>query len=205
MKVKDFIYDIKYFFKENRKIFFGFLLFVLIGIVIGIFISVSTDSYLSLLTTKEKLFFDYANGKIDYSKQVFNLIINFLTFQVITFLLNLNFYSGLLSYILIMYQSVLLFLSSTAIIINSGFSGVLNVLFLVLPVNFFVFFLNILFSVVCVSRSCKAKKVKNFSYYFDNKEFWFILLFLIIFSIVFAYLINLIYVVMLRKRVFIIF
>ena len=78
-----------------------FLFFFLLGIIIGLVVSFSSDNYLSILTTKDKVFFDYVNGKANFGKEASKLLLSFLIFQTITFILNLNFYLGLFSYVLV--------------------------------------------------------------------------------------------------------
>ena len=181
-----------------------FLFFFLIGIIIGIVVAFSSDSYVSLLNTKDKVFYDYVNGKADFSKETIKLVLSFLVYQGIVFLLNLNFYSGLFSYILTAYQSSLMFLSLTALISSYGFGGVVATIFLIVPVNLILISANILFSGICVERSYNALKFRHFSHGFD-KEFWLIISFFVIFGILFSYLITFIFVVVLRRRIFIIF
>ena len=204
MIAKYSIYDLKYFFQKNKRIYLCFLFFFLIGIIIGIVVAFSSDSYVSLLNTKDKVFYDYVNGKADFSKETIKLVLSFLVYQGIVFLLNLNFYSGLFSYILTAYQSSLMFLSLTALISSYGFGGVVATIFLIVPVNLILISANILFSGICVERSYNALKFRHFSHGFD-KEFWLIISFFVIFGILFSYLITFIFVVVLRRRIFIIF
>ena len=89
MDIKFIIEDIVNFFKKNQKVFFTFLIFLTLGLVVGIIIAFSSDSYLSLLTTSNKTFFDYVNGKVDFSKQATNLILSSLFLQGIFFLLSI--------------------------------------------------------------------------------------------------------------------
>lgn len=204
MAKKYSIYDLKYFFRKNKKIYLFFLFFFLIGIIVGIVVAFSSDSYVSLLNTKDKVFYDYVNGKVDFSKETMKLVLSFLVYQGIVFLLNLNFYSGLLSYVLTAYQSSLMFLSVTALISSHGFGGIMTAIFLVLPVNLVLISANILFSGLCIERSYNALKFRCFSHGFD-KNFWYIILFFVLFGILFSYLITFIFVIILRRRFFIIF
>lgn len=198
------IYDLKYYFEKNKKIYLFFLFFFFIGIIVGIVIAFSSDSYLTLLTSKDKVLFDYVNGKADFGKQSVKMMLSFLVFQAIVFLLNLNFYSGLVSFVLVSYQSSLLYLSISALISSHGFSGVLTTVFLILPVNIILIGVNVLFAGFCMVRSFGALKQKQFSFGFE-KNFWNIVLFFIIFDILFSYLYSFLLVVILKRRFFIIF
>ena len=198
------ISDLKYYFSKNKKIYLFFLFFFFLGIIVGIIIAFSSDSYLTLLTSKDKLFFDYVNGKADFGKQSMKIMLSFIVFQIIIFLLNLNFYSGLLSFLLVSYQSSLLFLSLSALVSEYGFSGVLTTLFLILPVNIVLIGANILFSGFCLIRSFEALKQKQFSFGLDKSFFGIVLIFFV-FEILYSYLISFLLMVVLKKRFFIIF
>ena len=204
MITKYSLFDLKYYFQKNKKIYLFFLFFFLLGIIAGIIISFTSDSYLALLTTKDKVFFDYVNGKADFGKESTKMILNFLLFQGIAFLLNLNYYSGLLGYFLISYQSSMMYLSLSALIAQHGFIGILTTLFLILPVNIVLIGTNMLFSGFCLIRSYNALKYKKFTYGFD-KKFFLILLLFFVFEIVFSYLVTFLFVLVLRRRYFIIF
>ena len=198
------VYDLKYYFSKNKKIYLFFLFFFFLGIIAGIIIAVSSDSYLTLLTSKDKVFFDYVNGKADFGKQSMKIILSFISFQIIVFLLNLNFYSGLLSFLLISYQSSMFYLSLSALILEYGFSGVLTSLFLILPINIVLLGMNILFSGFCLIRSYNSLKQKQFSFGFD-KNFWIIILMFFTFEIIYSYMISFILMLVLKRRFFIIF
>ncbi len=199
------LYDLKYYFKKNRKVYLLLLFFFFVGLFIGVLISISSDSHLSLLTTKDKVFFDYVNGKVDFSKESMKLMLNFFVFQLIIFLLNLNFYSGLLSYVLVAYQTTLMYLSMVAIVSQFGFSGVIKILILILPTNLILIASGILFSGFCMTRSYEAWVNKKFSLGFDKKSFWSVILFFVLFGILFSYAINLLFMLVLKRRFFIIF
>lgn len=181
------------------------MIFFLIGIVVGIIIATSSDSYLSLLTTSDKVFFDYVNGKANFSKQTMKIVLSSLFLEIIFFVLCLNFYSGLLSFLVVGYQSSIMFLTISAVISEYGFRGVMMSLFLALPVNLVVIISNIIFAGLCFSRTCLSFKVKRFSYGFDNSNFWISILSLAVFNIVFSFLINFIFTIVLRSRIFTIF
>ena len=86
-------------------------------------------------------------------------------------MLNLNFYLGILSTLVIAYQGGLLVLTIFAIVSTYSFSGVLNVLFVVIPINILYLGVLIFFTSLCIKRSYIAKRNKNFATYFKSKEF----------------------------------
>lgn len=205
MEINFSMYDIEYFFKKNRRIFIFLLLFFLLGIVVGIIITITSDSYLSLLVSADKNYFDYVNGKVNFSKQTIKLISAPLLMNIITFLLCLNFYTGLVSFVLVSYQSSLAFLSLTAVISEYGFRGVLMSLFMILPINLIALCTCMLMVCVCFSRVYLSFKERSAFYGFDNRNFWFLILIINLTSIIIACCINIILTLILRSRIFIIF
>ena len=199
------IYDIGYFFKKNQKIIFCFLIFFILGVVCGVIIASSSDSYLSLLTSSDKVFFDYVNGKANFSKQTMKIILSSFFLEMIFFVLSLNFVSALMSFIVIAYQGSIMFLSISAVIAEYGFRGVMMTLFLSLPVNLIILASNIVFATICLNRSYLSFKLKRFSYGFNDGMFWLVSLGIILFNIVFACLINVLFSIVLRSRIFVIF
>lgn len=197
--------DVKQFFRKNQRVIFFYLLFLVIGIIVGIFISISTDSYFSVLNNSDNVFYKFVNGKVSYSGETIKLIFKNVLFELVIFALCLNVYSGFLSFVLMSFQSALMFLSIVAVVSNLGFSGVLLTLFLSLPVNFVFFASNTLFSTVCFSRSINSFRQKSFKTGFDERSFWQTILGLILFNIIFSCLINLLFMLVLKSRIYIIF
>lgn len=197
--------DVKYFFESHKKFLFWLLVSLVVGLAVGIIVAVSSDSFLSVLSSSDKVFYDYVKGNASFSKQLLKLILKTVAFQLIIFLLNLNFYSGLLSYLFVSYQGASLALSVIAIVSEFGFSGLLIVIFLQLPINLILFGLNFIFSSVCLRRSCLSQKYKQFGFGFDDKTFWAIVLLIVAFGVLFSFLVNLILMLVLRSRIFIIF
>ena len=205
MELNFSIYDIGYFFKKNQKLIFFFLIFFIVGVICGVIIASSSDSYLSLLTSSDKVFFDYVNGKASFSKQTMKLILSSVLFEFIFFGLCMNFFSGLLSFLVIGYQGSIMFMSISAVIAEYGFRGVMMTLFLSLPVNLIMLASNICFATICFSRAYSSYKIKRFSNGFENGNYWFSILAIMLFNIVFSCLINIVFSIVLRSRIFIIF
>ena len=197
--------DVKQFFRKNQRVIFFYLLFLVIGIIVGIFISISTDSYFSVLNNSDNVFYKFVNGKVSYSSETIKLILKNILFELVIFSLCLNVYSGFLSFVLMSFQSALMFLSIVAVVSNLGFSGMLLTLFLSLPVNLVFFASNTLFSAVCFSRSINSFRQKSFKAGFDERSFWLTILGLILFNIIFSCLINLLFMLVLKSRIYIIF
>lgn len=197
--------DIKFFLEKNKKYLFWFFISFVVGVIIGIVLVISSNSYLSVLSSADKVIYDYMKGNVNFSEQTSKLILNNILFQLIIFALCLNFYSGLFSFVFVSYQSASLILSIASLITEFGFSGILITMLLIVPINIIVFSCNILFASICLKRSYESMKYKNFLHDLSNFQFWIVILTLLVFNIVFSFLVNLVLVVILKSRTFIIF
>lgn len=197
--------DIKYFFDKHKRFLFWLMVFCVIGFLTAIIISISSSSYLNILNSSDKIFYDYVKGNVDLGKQTYALIFKNLAFELIIFLLCLNYYLGLATFLFVSYQSANLLLLVVAVIGEFGFGGVLASLFLILPINLINLTCNLIFTSVCLERSKNALRFKQFSFGFNSKQFWLPSLLLICFCIVFSCAINLILLVILRSQIFAIF
>lgn len=143
------------------------LLCFFIGIILGLVISVSKTSYLSLLNVKNKTFINLINGTASPVALFWNCLAEFALPILIAFLFSLNYYLNYLNYVLLIYQSTLLFLSSMAVVQSYSFLGFLKVFLVLLPINLLYFLILIYWMAMCTKRSKLAKKRKQFSAGFD--------------------------------------
>ncbi len=160
--------DIKGYLYKNRSyyIFFGMSFFI--GIIIGIILSFTNESFYELLSSNKKLVFTIMNGTIDYLAFFWKVLIQFFCPLVLLLVLNLNYYLGLLSYLFVGYQAGAMVISYSAIITSYGFSGIFNVFCLLLPINIIYFACLIFYGVTCRTRSKQALFDKRFASGFDN-------------------------------------
>ena len=163
--------DIGFYFKKNRRFFFVFLICFLVGQVLGIIFVCSSDSYLNLISSSNKILTSYVNGSASYGGLFWSKLISFLIPLILIFILNLNFYVGLFSNVFIIYQSALFLMSNACVISLYGFGGVLSTIFISLPINLIYFAALSLFVVACGWRSFNAQKCKQFSFGFGESEF----------------------------------
>jgi hypothetical protein len=148
--------------------------------------------------------FEFVNGTVNISEIFGNKLSSFICPMLFIFLLNLNFYVGIMSYIFVCYQSILFVMSMASIVSLYGFSGILNVLFVMLPINLIYFVLLSFFLVQCLSRSYEALKNKKFTYGFCQDFYLKIgASFVAVFLLVAIFVI--IYSVFLKNSIFIIF
>lgn len=194
----------KYYLSKRKKSYFFGLLFVFIGIVVGVFIVASSDRYLSLIKADDKVLFDFINGKAVFSKQFFRLLSKFVVPLVVLFLCNLSRFTSFLSFLFLLYNGVMFFMSSYAVIVEFGFAGVLVFILLFLPVNVMLFAEMIFFNEVCCSRCQLASKYKRFSFGFDE-AFWLKLFLAIMAALVVSLFVTIIYLIVLKNHIFMIF
>lgn len=147
-------------FKNNKKGYIFSLLSVLIGIIVGLYLSFADYSYTSLLSSSDKNIFDYVTGSVSYSSVFYSRLLNNLLFILIIFVLNLTVFTSFLSLIFIGYQTCLIVLSCTAIISLYGFSGVLNVVLLVVPINVLNLVIILIMNSLCFKRAYNQNKYK---------------------------------------------
>ena len=145
---------------------------MLVGLVFGFVVVFANDGYLKLLNSENKSLYAYITGTAETGAIFWKTFMTFAIPFVLIFVLNLNFYTGLISYVFITYQSALLIMSCASVAGTYGVSGILNILFVMLPVNLMYFCVMAFFVVVCLSRSKLAHKSKSFKIGFD-REYYF--------------------------------
>ncbi len=153
---------IKQHFKDNAYLYCLVIVFATVGIVIGIYLSVTGYRYTSLLSASDKNIFDYINGTASYTSIFYARLIDVFVCLLIILVFNLSIYTSFLSYIFLSYQMALIVLSSSAIISLYGFTGIINVVLFVLPINLANFV--IMSIAICISieraRAQKTYKLK---------------------------------------------
>ena len=163
--------EIKFHFKENKTLYFMLFLCLIFGFVIGFVLAFSSTNFVQLLTSSNKSLYAMINGTADYMGLLWKKFFGFAFPVVLLVVLNLTYYISLFGYLFITYQSALFILSCAAVIKTYSVSGVLNVVFLMIPINI-VFFAVLFFAeVICLNRAKLAFKVKQFSYGYDSVFF----------------------------------
>ena len=158
-------------FRKNSSLYFSFLMCVIIGVVIGLIVVMSSGNYHLILSSKNKILYSYINGTAELGELFWSQVTKFILPLILIFVCCLNVYSGIIGFIFITYQSALLVLTSSALISLYGFSGVLNVLLVTVPINLIYFTVLGVFLVFNFRRSLLAKKYKYFSFGFSKNYF----------------------------------
>lgn len=205
MKIRSFCgSDIRQHFRENRSYYFSFFVCFLIGIIIGIIVVSSNESYLNLMTSKNKVLYSYINGTLSISELFWNQFYKFLLPLILIFILGFNYYTSFLSFIFITYQASIFIMSGAALISLFGLSGILNFLLIMLPVNLLYFAVLAYFIAITASRARLALRYHDFIYGINN-SFIFRLTLAFALIIVICILTGLIYPLFLKSAIFIIF
>lgn len=165
------IYDAKCYAKKRLAIYITFVVLFLIGILFGVINGLASDNYLKFLTKENKVLINFINGTAATSKIFWNKLSLFILPLIIIFSLGFNIYLSLLSFIYIAYQGAILTLSIFAIISTYGVSGVLNVLFITIPINLIYIAILIIFSTACFERAKAVQKNKMLFYGIKDHEF----------------------------------
>lgn len=206
MKLSKFLkYDIKEYLKTHSIVYVSFLIVFLLGILIGVINSLSSDNYLKVLTKDNKILYSFINGSIKAGSVFWKYLWNLFLPLLLISLLGLNFYLSLLSYVLIAYQSSIFTMSIFAIISTYGFSGVLNVLFIIFPINIIYILTLVVFASENIIRSYQANKSKIFSYNYKSREFIFVTIISVCFVILICFVGLVIIPLFLKNAIFLIF
>lgn len=172
-------YRIKEHFKRNAFYYVLLAIFLLVGLGVGIYISITGYRYTALLSTADKNMFSYITGDAPYTSIFYSRLINVLLCVVIIVVLNLTIYTSFIGYVFMGYQAALMVLSSAAVITMYGLPGILNVVLFILPVNI----ANILImSMLLVTGTERAKlqssyKLKFAESFKENNYFMRLLIF----------------------------
>ena len=142
-----------------------------IGIVVGVVLSFTNESFYELLSSNKKMVFSIMNGTIDYLSLFWKVLFQFMFPLILLFVLNINYYIGKLSYLFIGGQSALMVISFSAIISSFGIFGIMNVVFILLPINLLYFLCLLYFAVICRERSKVGLFDKNMLSGLDNDFF----------------------------------
>ena len=148
-------------------LFFCFIL----GVVLGIVVAVSSDDYLAIINSSNKNLYSLINGTGDWLKIFWKQIKLFTAPIILILIFGLSYYTIWFGYVIIIYQSSLLILSSVALSKIYGISGLINVIFLIVPINLFNFGILCYLVVVCVSRSRWSFKHKDFKFGYNKNYF----------------------------------
>ena len=172
-------------FVNHSKQYYISIFVTILAIVIGLILSFSDYSYLSILNAKENMLFDYILGSINKVEIFYEKLKNVFLSLVVVFALNISVYSSFLAYIYVGYQFVLLILSTVSIISLYSFFGVLIVIFLILPINLIYYLILNSYNCILSKRASIANSLKLgfIDSFKENKTYVYIFIVIIMFLI----------------------
>lgn len=146
--------------RDNMKTYYLILFSVVLGFGLGIYLSLTGYKNTSLLVTNDKLLFDYITGTASYVSIFYSRIKTMIIAVVIILSCNLTYYTAFINYIYLTYQSALIVLSCSGIISLYRLSGILNVIFFIIPINLLTLVSVSFLIVISLERSRVAYKFK---------------------------------------------
>lgn len=155
--------DIRFHFMKNSRYYYSFLCAIIFSLVISVIVIISNNGYLNLLVSSNKILYSLINGTAILKEIFWNRFLTFSFPLILVLFLGINYYLALLSFLIVMYQFVVFIMTVYAVVEMYGFTGLLNNIFMIVPVNLLFFACLIFLSVVCLERAKSAQKNRYFA------------------------------------------
>lgn len=174
----EYIQNIKYAICCNKwKILFFSCLFIF-GLALGIFLAISSYDNCFLFSIENLKIIKFLTGEISSFSLFFDRFFSLLLVTLIILICSFHLSLIILSSVILVYRAYIMGTVITYIIGCCGFSGALNVILIILPVQIVINFL--LICMCCLSiNSSLVKKCKN-----ETKRFYIYFLYLFLAMIV---------------------
>lgn len=188
--LKNYIY---LHFKENVTRYYLILFSSLIGIVIGIILSLNGFSHTSLLKITDKTLIDFIAGTVNYGDIFLSSVVKNTCIILIIFVFNLVWQTAFLNYVLICYQTSLVVLVANAIMSLYGISGIINSALIIFPLNLLYIMIYSYLACICMKRASDCRSLNlPFGAGFKNVGFWAefaaALIMLFVFSLIYSFI-----------------
>lgn len=143
---------------RNARWYFCLVVVIVIGITIGLVLTFKgiTEANIYGKSSSPSLF-DLVTGNTKPLSLFFSYILNCLLSTIILLFLTLTIYFVPLSILYLIYQGYILGVSTASIILLSGFSGAINAIFFLVPINLLSFAILIIIETAFIDRI----KIKN--------------------------------------------
>ncbi|MCR5553127.1 MAG: hypothetical protein K6F08_00015 [bacterium] len=184
------------FLKKYRLLIVFSFLCLLAGIVLGIFSVDNNSSFLKVLNSSNKILLELIRGDAEPFALFFSKLLESVLLFLLIFVFSLSIYSCFLCFLFIIYQGLTLAIISATIIRAYSFSGILNVIFVICPINILWFCVIVLAITLCVARAYEAKKYNlsfnvSFKYFEFFKKYVICFCFALIVVIVYSFIVPL--------------
>ena len=188
--------DILTFLKKYRLLIIFLFLCLILGIVLGIFSVDNNSSFLKILNSSNKIMLELIRGDAKPFALFFSKLIEAALLFALIFVFSLSIYSCFLCFFFIVYQGLTLAIISATIIRAYSFSGILNVIFVICPINIIWFSVIVLAICLSVARAHEAKKFNlsfkaSFKYFEYFKKYAVCFCFAVIVVLVYSFVVPL--------------
>lgn len=169
-------YYISYEFSEIKKAFITSIIFVCLGLILGLILSLSRN-YSSVLFDINEPAVEFITGSVNIGKLFFKNLSICMLGSILIFILCLHKYSGWIGYLYVLYQATIQMIIIIATIKYSGVTALIRSILIYIPLNFAVLFLlTILFSFL-YTKACKEYNYKqSYGMRFKNSSYWYYLI-----------------------------
>lgn len=152
--------EIKSFVKANKLLFLVTIIFLALGIGIGVIIMLGEDASYDIFAKESIGLGEIISGEYSSFSLALSCFFKCVLSCLIMLLFGLTKYTIYLNYVYIGYQGLLLGASCTSVVALNGVTGALNVFIFTLPVNLLNLIAICLMQVVLSLRLAYAKKFR---------------------------------------------
>lgn len=193
----NFLYTCEIQYKKYKWIYFLSAIIIVVGIIVGICLSLRGGSSVSILSFSNKNFLSYLKGSVNLLQIFLANMKNILLATIIVCASSLSIYSVWIGLVYIGYQASLLMFTIGSLVYEFGATGIINSLLLVFPFNLAI--LVLLSLLMCVGygffRTNKKENKMLFALDYDKyiyTKFGLILVMQIVICIVLSFIVPLI-------------
>lgn len=164
------IKGVKRFIALNKRLYLLNLLVFIIGVVAGAILVLAGQMDETVYTSLEVSIVDIITSDYSGISLFFSGIVRLIIPITIIFVMFLTRYTSFLGYVYYAYQSLLLGGSVASLVTSSGVAGLINALFVVLPINLLNFFL-ISSSLIVFYKRLKLARLQKLTIIHSTKIF----------------------------------
>lgn len=152
------IKSIKNFIVSNKRIYLVSSIVIILGVILGLYLVLSEAIESEVYTTTDLELSEIVLGERGFFSLFFDNLWTILLPLVLIFLLNLTRFTSPLMFFYLAFQGILLGASVTTLISDNFVAGLLNSVFVIIPINIVNFFVVVSWMVVSYKRLIIAKQ-----------------------------------------------
>lgn len=190
-------------FSRNARLYLLLTIIVLFGVVLGIVLTARGVTQVNIFEGEDSAsIFDIVSGNTNPFALFFSYILRILLSMIILLFLTLVVYILPLSIIYIAYQGYILGVTISSLVILAGFSGAINTIFFLLPINLLSFTTLIIIEVAFINRLI-TKRQFRLNMFESYREISPSLLFGVVVMFVTAVLYSVVFPIVLKSMIFV--